>query len=83
MEYLSEIESPLVTVPLTIDDNGAIEDSAFIAGIVGFVVKQDEKVGEEKSWPRVTAVHSWTFVLEPQSKYLKRMNDWEDKIFGA
>ena len=70
-EDLSEIENPLVTVPLTIDSPGSSEEGAFIAGIVGYLVE------DEDTWPRVSAVHSWALCLEPTSKYFELMKLWE------
>ena len=55
------------------------EEAAFIAGIVGYVVEKDD----EKTWPRVSAFHSWSLLLEPTSPFMKDLQDWEDKMIGA
>jgi len=80
IENLSEIQNPLVTVPMEIDwPPHPTEEAAFIAGIVGYVVEKDD----EKPWPRVSAFHSWSLLLEPTSPFMKDLQDWEDKMIGA
>jgi len=77
---LSKIKNPLVSVPMTIDwAPYPVEEAAFIAGIVGYVVEKDDNL----AWPRVSAVHSWSLLLQPSSPFLKDMKDWEDKMIGA
>ena len=67
----SKIKNPLVTVPLTISSPfGEEEESAFIAGIVGYVVKTTDY----QAWPSVAAVHSWTLCLENNSGCFNRMS---------
>jgi len=80
IEELSEIQNPLVSVPMKINGYGVPEEeAAFIAGIVGYVVDKDD----DKIWPRVSAVHSWSLLLEPTSAFTKGFQNWEDKIIGA
>jgi len=79
IEKLSEIQNPLVSVPMKIDGYGVPEEeAAFIAGIVGYVVDKDD----DKIWPSVSAVHSWSLLLEPKSAFTKGFQDWEDKTIG-
>ena len=64
IEFLSEINNPLVTVPRDITHPyQETEEAAFIGGIVGYVIN------DEDTWPRVSAVHSWTLCLETDSQY--------------
>jgi len=77
---LSKMRNPLVSVPMTIIlPPHPEEEAAFIAGIVGYVVEKDDNL----AWPRVSAVHSWSLLLQPSSPFLKDMKDWEDKMIGA
>ena len=65
IEYLSQVNNPLVTVPINITHPACkTEEAAFIGGIVGY------DIDDEDTWPRVSAVHSWTLCLEPDSQYL-------------
>ena len=80
LKHLAEINNQLVTVPMKIDKPGEnTEDAAFIAGICGFQTEQ----APCDTWPRVSATHSWTLLLEPNSVYRQNMKAWEDKIVGA
>lgn len=70
-EYFSQIQNPLVTVPLTLSrDRTPDEESAFIGGIVGYLV---DNTGNN-TWPGISAFHGWTLCLEPNSTYLDKMN---------
>ena len=80
VKHLTEIDNPLVTVPMKIQKPGQVtEESTFVAGISGYKVEKEES----DKWPRVSSVHSWTLLLKPQSVYRQTMKDWEDKIIGA
>merc|ERR1739838_829364 len=60
---ISKVDSSLVAVPLTIDDNGFKTQAALVAGIAGF------KLGNNKT--SIEAQHAWNFMLDPSS-YLRK-----------
>ena len=60
---ISEVDSSLVSVPLTIDDNGRKTDAALVAGIAGFKLKNNQT--------SIEAQHAWNFMLPPTS-YLRK-----------
>lgn len=60
---ITKVQSSLVSVPLTIDDNGSKTDSALVAGIAGFNLDQTQN--------SVEAQHAWNLMLDPTS-YLRR-----------
>ena len=51
---LGALPSGLVSVALTIDDNGARSEAAIVSGIAGF------KIDKSKEVPTVESVHGWT-----------------------
>ena len=71
-EDLSDIKNILVTVPMTISDRSCKtnEELAFIGGIVGYLVTNSG----QHAWPSISAYHSWTLCLEPDSIYLDKIN---------
>eukprot|EP00092_Neocalanus_flemingeri_P015486 GFUD01016763.1.p1 GENE.GFUD01016763.1~~GFUD01016763.1.p1 ORF type:complete len:387 (+),score=114.21 GFUD01016763.1:285-1445(+) len=80
VKHLTEIDNPLVTVPMKIDKPGEVtEEATFVGGISGYKTEK----AEGDTWPRVSSVHSWTLLLEPHSVYRQQLKDWEDKISGA
>eukprot|EP00091_Calanus_sinicus_P018288 TRINITY_DN4120_c0_g1_i4.p1 TRINITY_DN4120_c0_g1~~TRINITY_DN4120_c0_g1_i4.p1 ORF type:complete len:426 (+),score=119.57 TRINITY_DN4120_c0_g1_i4:58-1278(+) len=66
---ISQVDSSLVSVPLTIDDNGKKTVAALVAGIAGFKVKNNKT--------SVEAQHAWNLLLPPNS-YLR-----EDKTVNT
>jgi len=75
----TEISSGLVTVPMTITKPMASEDSTFIAGIAGYKLEESE----QDVWPRVSALHSWTLLLEPKSVFRPALSAWESTMRTA
>lgn len=74
--YLREAKSDLITVPMNIkDDSGNCEESALVAGIVGY--KVHEKEGEI---PAIEANHSWALMLEPNSVFRHDLVTWEKAL---
>ena len=59
---IDEVQSSLVSVPLTIDDNGRESQAALVAGITGFQLDPDQFT--------VEAQHAWNLMLDPTS-YLR------------
>ena len=51
---LGALPSGLVSVALTIDDNGVRSEAAIVSGIAGF------KIDESNEIPVVESVHGWT-----------------------
>jgi len=62
---LEEAPLGIVTVPLTIDDNGLKSEAAVAAGMAGFTVKQET---ENVTW--IQGNYVWGLMLEPES-YLR------------
>jgi len=67
---ISDAPSGLVSVPMTIDDNGHVEDSAIVAGMIGYKLHVDNA-----SIPTVEAIHGWSLLLEPGSVLMNKMSD--------
>lgn len=63
-QHIDEAPLGIVTVPLTIDDNGYEEESAVVGGIAGF------KISEEGNQTSVEANYVWGLLLWPDS-YLR------------
>merc|ERR1712106_358749 len=61
--HISQVDSSLVSVPLTIEDNGIKTQAVLVAGIAGF------KLGNNKT--SIEAQHAWNFMLPPRS-YLRK-----------
>jgi len=74
---LADIGSGVVTVPMKINKPGLPkpEDSTFVAGIAGYKLET-----EQCDWPLVSAVHSWTLLLQPNSVFRPELSAWEATI---
>jgi len=70
-DSISDAPSGLVSVPMTINDYGHEEDSAIVAGMIGYKLH----VGNNESNPTVEAIHGWSLLLEPGSILMNKMRD--------
>ena len=73
-ECISDAPSGIVTVPMTLVDYGYEEQSAIVAGMVGY-----KKFNEEGRILALEAVHGWGLFLEPTSRFRKDLISWEEK----
>ena len=76
VEELSKIENPLVSVPMKVGRENTQEEAAFVAGIVGYTVDQNN----EEKWPRVSATHAWTLLLKMDSMFRRDLKNWREKV---
>ena len=54
VKSLDALPSGLVSVPLTINNNGAVSKAAIVSGIAGM------KIDDSKEIPVLEAVHGWS-----------------------
>ena len=73
-KHISDAPSGIVTVPMTLVDYGYEEQSAIVAGMVGY-----KKFHEEGITLALEAVHGWGLFLEPTSRFRKDLISWEEK----
>jgi len=62
-EQIDDVKSSLLSVPLTIDDNGLETQAALVAGITGFILGKNDTT--------IQAQHAWNLMLEPDN-YLRQ-----------
>ena len=72
--------SGLVSIPIKLarHDNIPEEQSAVIAGIMGYKFHHETNTTR----PAVEAMHGWTLLLEPNSARRKYLTDWEQQVNG-
>ena len=78
--YISDAPSGLVTVPMTITDGTNEEQSAIVAGMVGY--KFHEKDDDAKKVYSLEPVHGWSLLIEKNSAFRIDMDNWEENFLA-
>ena len=68
--------SGLVRIPMKFNE----EKGAVVAGILGYKFHESE---DNSKNPSIEAMHGWSVLLEPDSKYRQDLTSWEEKINGV
>jgi len=78
---ISDAPSGLVTVPMTITDGANEEQSAIVAGMVGYKFHEKDDDDEKKVYS-LEPVHGWSLLIEKNSAFRIDMVNWEERIGG-
>ena len=77
-KYISDAPSGLVTVPMTITDGRNTEQSAIVAGMVGYKFHEND-VDARKVYS-LEPVHGWSLLIEKFSAFRIDMDNWEENF---
>jgi len=80
-ENIGNAPSGLVSVPMKVTDGQLTEDSAVVAGMVGYNYYEATGTTGLEKYPALEPVHGWSLLLPPgeESFFRQEMEEWEEK----